>query len=160
MVVTLPSKWVLWFHDPNDSENWQAASYRQITNIASVDDWCGIHHAFKDFWINGMFWIMREGFPPIWEDPLNRQGGCYSFKIMKPEVPDAWFKYVAQVLGETAAASDSEKITGIAITPKRNYCVLRIWIRHVSDAQSLKLALFIPSYTNTLFKAHLDKCTF
>ena len=37
-----------------------------------------------------MFFIMREGIEPFWEDPQNVNGGCWSFKISKGNIKKYW----------------------------------------------------------------------
>jgi len=157
----LHDNWTLWFHDPKD-ESWKESSYRHVLNIENVDEWTTTHIAFKEMWIQGMFWIMRKGILPIWEDPANARGGCFSFKIMKPEVADAWFRLCSLMLGESLVNANKRKtiwnqVTGMAITPKRNYCVLRIWIADSAHKDIGQFTIPVPSYTTVLYKPHQDK---
>ena len=39
-----------------------------------------------------MLFIMKTGITPMWEDPKNREGGCFSYKITNKFVVDVWKK--------------------------------------------------------------------
>ena len=54
----------------------------KIHEINNLYDYQYIHDIFKqDHYQNGMFFCMKEGIFPNWEDPDNRSGGCLSFKV-------------------------------------------------------------------------------
>lgn len=152
--------WTLHFHDPYDT-NWASTSYHTIGTISTMQEFLEIHHVFADLWAKGMFFLMREHIQPIWEDDHNVNGGCFSFKVMKPEVPQAWFDLCGRCVGENISPQidiDWSRICGVSISPKRNYCILRVW---VSDAQwaaehNQKLQLLVPTYSSVQFKAHND----
>lgn len=95
----------------------------------------------------------------MWEDDHNRNGGCMSYKIMKPEVPDAWLRLCGHVLGESLLdqnlrTENYEEVCGISISPKKNYCILRIWIASPKMSEVENLTLTVPSYTTVLYKSH------
>lgn len=154
--VFLNDRWTLYFHDPND-EKWDIQSYKEIGSMSTVQEFINAAASFHDLWSKGMFFLMREHIRPMWEDDNNKDGGCFSYKIMKPEVPEAWFQLCAKCLGETILdpkirAVDFEKVCGVSISPKKNYCILRIW---VSDADTTAHTVEVPSYTTVLYKSHL-----
>jgi len=81
---------------------------------------------------------------------------------MKPEVADAWFRLCSLMLGESLVNANKRKtiwnqVTGMAITPKRNYCVLRIWIADSAHKDIGQFTIPVPSYTTVLYKPHQDK---
>lgn len=159
--MNLNATWSLWFHDPKD-DSWSESSYKKILDVSTVNDWASTHVAFKDMWACGMFWLMRDGILPIWEDPANLRGGCFSFKIMKPEVNDAWFQICSLMLGEQLVHQNVRgelwsQVTGIAITPKRSYCVVRIWIADSAYKETSLYNINVPNYTTVLYKPHQDK---
>jgi hypothetical protein len=74
--------------------------------------------------------MMRKGVQPTWEDPRNRNGGCFSYKVNNKQVPGAWRNLSLCVAGETAAheAVVSQDIMGITISPKKQFCILKVWL--------------------------------
>jgi len=149
--------WCLYFHDPYDM-NWESNSYKFITTISSVEDFIEIYKNFTELWCKGMFFIMREHIIPRWEDENNKNGGCFSFKINKNEVLEKFFEVSAQILGETLGKNDiiSTNINGISICPKKNYHIIRIWIKNNNNLSKDNYNLSIPSYSTLMYKSHLD----
>lgn len=154
----LNDSWCVYFHEP-ENEAWDDASYHMVANIATASQVHGVCNAFNELWSKGMFFVMREHIKPMWEDECNKNGGCFSFKVMKSEVPGAWKQLMMMATGETLVkeeyrAEHWDKVCGISISPKRNYCILRVWIsdKEMSNLKHYKLCG--PSYTTILFKEH------
>ena len=57
-------------------------------------------------------------------------------------------------LGKTEEVNNN--ITGISITPKRNYCIIRIWLNTKNFITIDNYNLIIPSYSTLMYKSHLD----
>lgn len=159
MVQYLNDIFSLYFHDPYNMD-WSDQSYKFITTISSVDDFVDIFIAFRDLWSKGMFFITREYIMPRWEDEHNRNGGCFSYKIMKPELDDKWFKICCSLLGETLGKNDmiSQYINGISISPKKNYYIIRIWLKDNKQASKELYNIDIPKYSTLMYKNHSDNC--
>ena len=149
--------WCLYFHDPYDM-NWEPNSYKFITTISSVNDFIEIYMTFNELLTKGMFFIMRDHIMPRWEDENNKNGGCFSFKINKNEVLDKLFEVTAQMLGETLGKCDniSSNINGISICPKKNYHIIRIWIKTNQNLSKDNYNFIIPNYSTLMYKSHLD----
>ena len=149
--------WNLYFHDP-DNSNWDIHSYILIATITNSEEWIQVYQQVKEFWNKGMFFLMREHIQPIWEDEQNRQGGCLSFKLWKNEVPTHWFELGSKALGESLlkTVEDWTTICGVSISPKRNYCIARIWVSDQMHGDIDLYDLSIPNYSKLMFKSHVD----
>lgn len=155
--------WTLYFHDPDDVE-WTKNSYKIISNASTVQDWAHMDIVFRDMWIKGMFFMMREHIQPCWEDPYNRNGGCFSIRVNKPDASEYLYNICSKMLGNTLAKADDPdihaSICGISMTPKRNYCIIRVWI---GDKAYNKLSMYnidVPSYTQVMYKNHEENENF
>lgn len=154
----LNDTWTLWFHDPTN-ESWDKDSYIQLATVSTVEDVAGMCEGFKELWNRGMFFLMREHIMPVWEDPHNAGGGCFSFKSMKPDVSKMWFDLVARATGETLIVRDKrpdhwEKVCGVSISPKRSYCIMRIWVADQTWSNPALYTMKLPNYTALQFKPH------
>lgn len=154
----LNDRWTLYFHDPND-EKWDAHSYKELCSVSTVQELVNVCHVFQSLWAKGMFFLMREHIGPMWEDEHNKNGGCLSYKIMKPDVPEAWYQLVAKVVGETIVKQDMrsekfEEVCGVSISPKKNYCILRVWVASPKLDDVANLTLNVPQYTTVIYKSH------
>ena len=79
----LNSKWVLWVHKVNDSD-WTIDSYKKICEIDSIEKFFLISYNWEKYLPRldtGIFFLMREGVFPKWEDSRNINGGCWSIRV-------------------------------------------------------------------------------
>ena len=76
---------------------------------------------------------MKEGINPIWEDEKELQGGCFSFKVVNKQVVPVWNTLMQLITGETISNNNDfiDKINGITISPKKSFCILKIWMSNV-----------------------------
>lgn len=154
---TLYDKWVLYAHLPHDT-NWSIDSYKSILEFNAAEQALTLFETIPDIMINNcMLFLMRDNIKPIWEDEHNRDGGCFSFKVSNQQVPSVWRNLCYSTIGETASTDNKfmKNINGITISPKRNFCIIKIWVKtcDFSDVKSLSNAIGI-NKTDVLFKKH------
>jgi hypothetical protein len=147
--------WSFYFHDPYNID-WSISSFKFICNISNINDFIKVYLTYKDIIFKGMFFIMREHIQPIWEDENNINGGCFSLKIYKENIQEKLFELSALLLGENLGKTDeiSNNINGISISPKKNYYIIRIWIKNSNYAIKQNYNIEIAKYTTILYKNH------
>ena len=156
--IFFQDSWTLSFHDPAD-ECWDfVQSYKQLCTISSVNDFLEMHAAFRNLWSKGMFFLSRAHIQPVWEDSHHIRGGCLSFKTMKAEVHSTWFDLTSRLVGETlaSAGAGAERVTTVSISPKRSYCILRIWVADETMQAPELYSFRAPSYSQLLYKSHRE----
>lgn len=161
MPHNLNCKWVLWFHSPVD-DDWTLDSYKKVIEISNIEEFWNAFHYINDSHIcNSMFFIMRDGIEPIWEDQYNKEGGCWSFKISKKDVYNAWLELGIALCSEriTSNLEKSNTINGISISPKKTFCILKIWNNNSEENAPSFISKKIPYiYVNTsIYKEHIKK---
>lgn len=127
---TLSSNWVLWAHLPQDAD-WSISSYIKIATYKTVEETVAVTETLPCVMIeNCMLFLMREGIKPTWEDPRNRNGGCFSYKVLNKSVSKVWRELSYVVVGGTVSKSAAfvNAVTGITISPKKNFCIIKIWM--------------------------------
>jgi hypothetical protein len=106
---------------------------------------------------NCMLFVMRDGITPMWEDPKNRNGGCFSYKIINKHAPEVWKTLLLLLCGETLCIKPefSKHINGITISPKKNFCIIKIWmdVSHLQDP-SIIATVYNLVKQGCLFKKH------
>lgn len=151
----------LWFHSSSD-QDWSIDSYHEIFNFNSVDEFLTLLMAINTrpkMLLNGMFFIMRQGVKPTWEDPVNRDGGCFTWKVEKEDVLSAWENMcMLFVSGDLNQVFDRFGFNGISISPKKTNNILKVWLRdNPSTQDTTSLAMPANCIFNTaprLYKAH------
>lgn len=154
----LNTNWCLWYHSINEN-SWKNSSYKELYKIRNLYDLkCVIDTIKKIHLQNSMFFIMREDIFPTWEYPDNRNGCCVSYKISSNVLDDQWNLIIKMILSEDII-KDKENydlITGVSISPKKEFNIVKIWLReNVSDFTEL-LKEYEPFYIkkNSLIKKH------
>lgn len=125
----LNDTWSLYFHHPYNA-SWTYDSYDMLHLVSSIEDFWKTHSAVKPYVQDYMFFLMRESVFPCWDDQHNINGGCISMKVAKGDVNAFWEELCIRALGETLACDDSAPsiVNGISISPKRYYCIVKIWL--------------------------------
>jgi len=126
----LRSVWNLWAHLPHDTD-WTPNSYKRIYQFRTVEETIAITETLPEILVkNCMLFIMRDGIIPTWEDPKNRDGGCFSYKVSNNHVYQVWRELTYVLVGETISNNNSfvQHVTGITISPKKNFCIIKIWM--------------------------------
>ena len=135
-VHKLHTNWIIWYHSPSD-KSWTIDSYKSILEIETIEDYLVLQNS----WINclptvneGMFFVMRKFdngkvILPQWEDVNNKNGGYWSFKVDNNQAQDVWCKLCLYAIGETVCnkLEDQLTINGISISPKKTFCIIKIW---------------------------------
>ena len=153
----LSDKWVLWAHLPHDTD-WSLNSYIKIITLNNVEEIISLINTIPEKLIkNCMLFLMREGINPTWEDKRNCKGGCFSFKVTNKHVVDVWNTLLQVITGETISTNNDfiKKVNGITISPKKAFCILKIWMSDV-EYQNPKLIIPIEGLAmhGCLFKKH------
>lgn len=156
----LIGKWNLYYHLPHD-KNWDLSSYKLIIgNIVTAEQLIAMNEGLSDNIIKHcMLFVMRTGITPMWEDPKNRNGGCFSFKVINKQVSSVWKSLFYALCGETLFVNDSNLdtsiINGITISPKKNFCIIKIWLKDCSvQDPNMLISIVGLSKQGCLFKKH------
>lgn len=153
------NEWDIWYH--HIKNNWKIDGFNKIFKITSI----------KDFWdfnnninlLGGInshhFFMMKKNVTPIWEDPINKNGGCWSIKIPTEKSLELWIKLSAYIVGQSLV-EDKDLINGISICAKNPITsVVKIWN---SDTKKNSIKLLpvdiLNEYGfNIIYKSHIPE---
>ena len=161
---TLHGKWNMYYHLPHDKK-WDLPSYKGIIcDLDTVEKLIIVNESISENVVkNCMLFVMRKGITPMWEDPKNRDGGCFSFKVINKYVPSVWKALLYSLCGESLCSNPKYNsiINGITISPKKNFCIIKIWL---SNCTVQDVNIIIPilnlSKQGCLFRKHGDEKDF
>ena len=151
----IKNEWDLWFHSIKDTR-WGKDSYKKIYTIKNYLDIKVLDDTFKqNHYQNGMFFVMKSGIFPNWEDPENRLGGCLSFKVKSCNVIDCWNKLLINCISEDSMNYLNDKINGISISPKKEFNIIKVWFSEKDiDYKNNFREYSDLNIENSLYKAH------
>lgn len=151
----IKNEWDLWFHSIKDTK-WDKSSYNKIYTIKNYLDFKVLNDVFKqNHYQNGMFFVMKSGIFPNWEDPENRLGGCLSFKVKSCNVIDCWNKLLINCISEDSMEDLNDKINGISISPKKEFNIIKVWFSEKDiDYKNNFREYSDLNIENSLYKAH------
>ena len=154
----IETKWCLWYHSITDN-SWKKDSYKRIININNLLDYHFLKNNFERQHLqNGMFFIMRDCIFPTWEDPENRLGGCLSFKVLSKDILDSWNKLFLYLISENITSEENlyEEINGISIAPKKEFNIIKIWLKNDNSKYKTLIKNIIPYFNlnDSLYKKH------
>ena len=159
--------WVLWYHNPIDKK-WDLKSYTKIYEFSSLEDFWRLSHNWDSCLppvSEGMFFLMRRlkngnFINPLWEDKYNRNGGFWSFKITKESSLGVWNELAINLISERLCCyvADTMMINGISISPKRSFCIIKIWNNDYckSDVALLNKSIQQVNIGECMYKCHND----
>jgi len=157
----LSSKWTLWAHLPHDSD-WSIQSYKSIYTYKYVEEVIAINETIPNHLVeNCMLFLMKEGIKPTWEDPKNRNGGCFSYKISNKNVANVWKELNYVVTGYTISKHQHfvKYVTGITISPKKHFCIIKVWMENCLNQNPNDVTDEIPFLNShgCIFKKHVPE---
>ena len=142
----LKQDWVLWNHGLND-KSWTNDSYRDIYSIENLFDVKTIMDNLSvECLKNGMFFFMKTGIFPTWEDHHNRNGFNISYKVPLKHLEKSWNNLLFKVLTD-----DDNNINGISISPKKEFNIIKLWVNR-NDLNIYNLDHYINSKNGRIKK--------
>ena len=156
-INSLNTSWTYWFHKYND-DKWDLRSYTKLFKFKSIEEFSGIQYILKPLHIqNGMFFLMRDDIEPMWESEDNIDGGCFSFKVYKQEIPETWKILSTKLVNESILKNkDNHRlINGLSISPKKTYSIIKLWLKgdSIKDIKELNEIPILKDST-PIYKKH------
>ena len=154
----LTTPWTIWAHLPHDTD-WSIKSYIPISNMATVEETLAVTETLPPILVeNCMLFVMKTGIKPIWEDPKNRDGGCFSYKVLNKNVYKVWKDLTYAVVGGSISSQPGfvNCVTGITISPKKNFCIIKIWMTDCKNQNPAIVTSDVKGLTpqGCIFKKH------
>jgi hypothetical protein len=125
----LQNKWTIYIHNIKDTD-WTLESYKKVMDIYTIEDFWVFFNNVNKF-NNFLFFFMKDNIKPIYEDPCNKEGGSYSYILPGKHVNKIFIESLVRLIScNITDDSGYNEITGISLTPKNGFSVLRVWIRN------------------------------
>lgn len=153
----LSHAWQFYLH-LHDDPDWSINSYINMMETCTVEDAVLLNDEMSyDLIKKSMMFVMKKEILPIWEDEQNKNGGCFSYKILNKDVETVWQTVFFSLLGKTLTkrVEHHDSINGITVSPKKKFCILKIWMR---DCETISPDIFIDisnmNHSSCIFRKH------
>jgi hypothetical protein len=119
--------WTLYFHAAEETK-WTLNTFIKIGTMTTWNHFWAIMDALNiDSFSDGMFFMMRDPSPPLWESHYHIRGGCYSFRCHKKNAANIFVDYVIASMINCASTNPENYINGLSISPKRGFNIIKVW---------------------------------
>lgn len=153
----LSDKWTYYIH-LHDNKDWSIKSYINIITFNEIENAILLNDEITfDLIKKSMMFLMKDGINPMWEDKHNRNGGCFSFKVMNKDICNVWKQIFYNLVGKNITKNKEiyDNINGITLSPKKKFCILKIWM---NNCEYKDPKIFVPmenlDLEGCLFKKH------
>ena len=156
MTDTLSQKWVLWYHDPNNND-YSLESYIKILTFDTPSEfWSVVEAISSEAWSSGMFFLMRDGYRPLWDAPENDKGGAWSKKVDAHDTHAVLIDCMVHTMANTLLKQHNESVVGVTVSPKGHFHIIKIWnnLSTVCDRKLFSPTLKMKLGDDIAYKAH------
>lgn len=128
----LPNTWVLWYHDTL-CDDWSLKSYQRICEFDTIEKFWTVYNNLPSI-VNSMFFLMKKGYPPVWEAEENIKGGASLFKFPKKMGDCYWTKFSVHLIAGSLLPNQMDELIGINISGKNKsfHVTIAVW-NHTSE---------------------------
>ena len=162
-MYALNNNWTCWIHYQNDNI-WTLDRYQSITTLSNLKDAVlFIENLDENIIKKSMLFFMKDSILPLWESEDNINGGCFSYKINNINIVNIFKILLYKILGNTLTSDENilNNINGISISPKKNFCIIKIWMRNKNIIVNYDYSLNKdPFAIHTIFNIEEQLCVF
>lgn len=166
-VHPLKSTWVFWFHQRTQRGTTSLTNYeegiKKITAFSSVESfWSLFTHLNPPSTLQPTtdYLLFHSGVRrPVWEDPLNVEGGKWSVRLRKGVADRMWEDLILAVIGDQF--EEGGEVCGCVLSVRLQEDIISVWIKDEGDLQAreriqetIRRVLTLPPSTVMDFKSH------
>ncbi|KAL2221053.1 translation initiation factor eIF 4e-like domain-containing protein [Thermoascus aurantiacus ATCC 26904] len=136
-------RWTIWHDKHTDSENYENRLYVLHEDVADIATFYRVYNNYP--WdkirLRDSVHIFRKGVKPVWEDPENLNGGCWTFRVPKAKA-QAFFHEIAILCManefQAAIQEEHDHVLGVSTSVRFNSHLISVWNKCGSNERSVK----------------------
>ncbi|KAH0290828.1 translation initiation factor eIF4e, partial [Aureobasidium sp. EXF-3399] len=125
----------------------------RLVHLAAISDVRTFWNVFNNFDVSALplrdsVHLFHKNVKPLWEDPRNLHGGCWTFRVHKDRAPAFWEKIALLAVGEklqAAVESDRQQfrddICGVSLSVRFTSVLVQVWNRDAGHEEGIKRLL-------------------
>lgn len=155
----LNDKWSFYVH-LHENKNWSIDSYIKVISLETIEDAILLNDEINyDLIKKSMIFLMKNKICPLWEHEDNKNGGCFSFKILNKDIHQVWKDIFYNLISSNLIKNKeyNSKINGITLSPKKKFCILKVWMCDCElDDPNIFMSIQNLSLEGCIFKKHIN----
>ncbi|KAL7669198.1 hypothetical protein ACOME3_009863 [Neoechinorhynchus agilis] len=163
----LENAWSFYFLKNEQSRAWRD-NIVFVSNVETAEEfWSVINHlqTVNKLHFNTDLMVFKRGIQPMWEDPMNINGGRWVFFIDKRhtavDLDACWLHLLMAIVGDQFGDLDEGCLVGAVLSVRKNGCKIALWTRNGFDealqrriGRKFKDVLALPPSTTVLYEFH------
>ncbi|KAI1941388.1 hypothetical protein LOZ66_001904 [Ophidiomyces ophidiicola] len=137
-------RWVVWYEKHMDSTNYDDRLYLLHGDVADIGIFYRIYNNYP--WdkvkLRDSVHIFRKGTKPIWEDPENIKGGCWTFQVPKAK-SQAFFHELAILCManelQAAVQGEHDHVLGVSSSVRFKTHLVSVWNKAGRNEKSIRI---------------------
>ena len=138
--------WTLYFH-PQEESKWGFSTFVKVGTIVTwTDFWLLFNTLNEEHLPEGMFFLMRDPFLPLWENHQNIKGGWYSFCVPKENASNAFMLYSISSMIQKTQKNSKNNITSKGLKSKLKIKNLKPFAKPIIRLSTIQANIIIYSF--------------
>ncbi|OJD22463.1 hypothetical protein ACJ73_06188 [Blastomyces percursus] len=141
--LPLQYHWTVWYEKHLESSNYAERLYVLHEDVADIGTFYKVYNNYP--WdkvkLRDTVHIFRKGTKPVWEDPENRKGGRWTFRVPKAK-SQVFFHEVAILCManefQVALEAEHDHVIGVSTSVRFNSHLISIWNKSGSNLKAIK----------------------
>ncbi|PYH46343.1 eukaryotic translation initiation factor 4E [Aspergillus saccharolyticus JOP 1030-1] len=144
--------WAVWYdkHTDNTTTSGPAATQDYDSRLyllhEDVSDIATFYRVYNNYpWdkvrLRDTVHIFRKGVRPVWEDPENRNGGCWRFRVPKNKAQEFFHEIAILAMANEFQAvleKDHDHVLGVSTSSRFNSNLISVWNKLGNNERSIK----------------------
>ncbi|EER24862.1 hypothetical protein D8B26_007427 [Coccidioides posadasii str. Silveira] len=137
-------RWVVWYEKQVESTNYDERLYLLHGDVADIATFYRVYNNYP--WdkvkLRDSVHIFRKGTKPIWEDPENANGGCWTFQVPKAKC-HAFFHELAILCManelQAAVQGEHDHVLGVSSSVRFKTHLISVWNKAGRNEKSIRI---------------------
>merc|ERR1712029_429245 len=153
----LHNTWTLWFFKNDKRFDWET-NQRPVIEFATVEDFWALHNHIEPasrLQVGCDYSLFKKGIKPMWEDPMNKEGGRWLVNLDKPNtsrnVPmdpafekfhthaldEFWTELLLLLIGEAFGPDTGELVNGAIVNIGGRGDKVSVWMSSSTEKEAI-----------------------
>ncbi|KAJ9273227.1 hypothetical protein DTO212C5_812 [Paecilomyces variotii] len=135
--------WTIWYDKHTDSSNYDNRLYVLYEDVADIATFYRVYNNYP--WdkirLRDTVHIFRKGVKPVWEDPENLKGGCWTFRVPKAKAQEFFHEIAILCMAnefQAALEKEHDHVLGVSTSIRFNSHLISVWNKLGSNQRAIK----------------------